>query len=162
MVKEKIKIKKNTLKVIFFALIIIIIAVLVITFSAPKKISSEEIRDYKIALFGSISCQYSCELTYITLNKQTQILPSQKCIQSCIENLKAKGFNNTKYKDSDLLRDDSLVLDVTTSIDSCSQIYPINYTSSLINNTDFVNCVNGELSSIKEKYPYVSQSNSSE
>src|SRR3989344_4791170 len=159
MVKDKIKIKKNTLKVMFLALIIVIITGLIITFSAPRKISSEEIKIYKIALFESISCQYSCELIYITLNNQTQILPSQQCIQSCIENLKTKGFNNTKYKDSDLLRDDSLVLDVTTSIESCGQIYPIDYTSSLINNTDFVNCVNSELSLIKEKYPYISQSN---
>ena len=148
------KIKLNKLILLIFSIAVILIAVLIL-YKPAYKISSEEIQDYKASLFNSIYCQYSCPLEYITFQNQTQILPSQQCVQKCINDLKLQGYNNTKYSDSDIIRDDNLVIEITSSIDSCSSENPANFSSSLVNNTLFVDCVKSFLEDIKSNYTYL-------
>ncbi len=151
----EIKIRKSNLYLLIALILIILIAVFIVKSQNTSGADPVEVQAYKTALFESIYCQYNCPLEYITFNNQTQILPSQQCVQSCISKINEKGYEKTKYSDSDLLREDNMVLEVTSSIEFCGDQYPVDYTSELLNNTLFVDCVKSSLNDIKSNYTYL-------
>ena len=150
--------KKNKLDRRYLITIILVVAVLILSFLIYNKYNdndSSEINNYKKALYESVLCQYSYPLIEQEFNNITQYLPLKPCVESCINEFRALGLNDTKFSD-DALINDNLVKDIEITIRNCklSSSEEIN-NSQRINNEIFFKCSVEGLNSIKANYTYL-------
>src|SRR3989344_8252860 len=138
--------------------IILVIALIVLSFLIYNKSNGDndsDLNNYKKALYESVLCQYSCPLIEQEFNNITQYLPLKPCVESCINQFRALGLNDTKFSDETLIND-NLVKDIEITIRNCklSSSEEIN-NSQRINNEIFFKCSVDGLNSIKSNYTYL-------
>ena len=152
---QTIKLSKNTIYLI--AIIIIAIIALLIFYNKSTKTQVEipenidDINYYKKALFDSTVCQYSCPLEEQPFQGTQQLLPSKECIRSCIDELKANGFNENTTTQYNILLD-PMVSDVESAIVNCRIENTIN---DKINNEGFFTCSAEKLELLRGEYEYL-------
>jgi len=138
--------------------IILVIALIVLSFLIYNKSNGDndsDLNNYKKALYESVLCQYSCPLIEQEFNNITQYLPLKPCVESCINQFRALGLNDTKFSDETLIND-NLVKDIEITIRACklSSSEEMNNTQR-INNEIFFKCSVDGLNSIKSNYTYL-------
>ena len=147
--------KTNVYKIIFGILLILLIAVSVYSYSQkylPKQKKETQIKEYKIELYKSILCEYSCPLSDQLYNNKTQLLPTLDCVKTCTLDFKTKwsNFNVTKEE----LITDSLLPNIGLAIKDC-KTSSFDETKMNVNNSLFFSCSIASLERLKQNYSYI-------
>ncbi len=153
--KKEIKFSKSVLYAIVITAIVVL-AVSSFIFYFYHKIQHEsQLNMYKKEMYNSILCQYSCPLTEQVIKNKTQLAPETSCVQTCTESFKVLQQKSTGLTNNDVMND-NLILDMQNIVKACqdSSIYEAGNLPQ-VNNTLFFSCVSVDMSTLKEKYPYL-------
>lgn len=148
---DAIRIHKSTLIIIVVAVIIAILLSYFIFKYLPEQSKNKEIQEYKKALFDSILCQYSCQLSLQEFQNKTQMLPEASCVQNCTQALRDNQAQGEKFSNQEI-SSDNLILDIQNIVDNCRTENSQNIS---LNVQTFFPCVSGKLGSLKSTYTYL-------
>ena len=173
MSKSEIEISKRKFYTIITIAIIILAAIFIFTInymqerkeinnipeeSLPgqnlKQHTSEEIQDYKIALYEAILCQYSCPLTEGRIQDTPIVVPEPSCTQACSSKLRANGYSPDQFTEEELLND-SLLSDLEETISNCRTTSGVAEEKTVDNVRGFFDCTSPNLKKLKETYEYL-------
>ncbi len=148
---NEIKIPKKKLYIALVALsLIALISSILLYISYNNK--EKMIEEYKLVIYNSLLCQFSCPIKEAQFEDQKQLVPDAACIKTCTEKLKANNFTQNIYAEKELLKDD-LFLDIDQAISQCKK--ENTNIDSNINYASYYSCNLEKINGLKEKYDYL-------
>jgi len=107
------------------------------------------VEEYKKAIFDSVVCQYNCPLVEQEIQGTNQLAPEQACVQQCSQKLSI--YDSNKFTREEMAQD-NLIIDITKTASECRTQ---NVKEDKINMAVFFPCVENNLNSLKQIYPYL-------
>jgi len=148
---DKIKISKRKMGVgVIMLIVVVIFGVYLFYYIENNK--EIKINDYKLEVYNSLVCQFSCPMEEARFQNETRLLPETTCIEKCTENLKLNYLKNDSYIKEQLLGD-NLFKDIDGAIIECRGINMD--AAGSVNYSSYYNCNLEKLYAMRDKYGYL-------
>lgn len=148
---NEIKISRKAVYVGVAVLIMIVIGS-VYWFYNMENEKETEINNYKLNIYNSLICQFSCPIEETRFQNETKLLPDTACLERCTERLKMSNLRNDTYSKEELLSD-NLFVELDGSILECKGLN--RDAAGSINYSSYYNCNLEKLYAMKERYDYL-------